>query len=173
MADTSCGVYSPSPRGTFTSWPIFRLIDLTVRSGASTHWLRAAVPTSSRPSSDSPTTDGRMGSPSSASTRGWPPSTTAISLLVVPRSIPTINSAMTHLSRRTPSASDGVFLRSTPALALGVRPDYLATLTWAKRNTFPRHRYPGRTTSTTVPGGRPASATTSTTSISSGSYSLS
>src|SRR6516225_5904707 len=68
-------------------------MDLTVRSGARTHWLRAALPTRSRPSSDRPTNEGRMGSPSSSKTCGWLSApTTATSLLVVPRSMPTITS---------------------------------------------------------------------------------
>src|SRR5437764_11938327 len=94
MAETSCGRYSCSPSLTFRSCPILRLIDLTVRSGASTHWLRAALPTSSRPSSDRPTNEGRIGSPSSVKTCGWPSRTMATSLLVVPRSMPTIGSDM-------------------------------------------------------------------------------
>src|SRR4051794_26590674 len=92
MALTSCGLYSWSPSLTLTAWPILRLIDLTVRSGARTHWLRAALPTSNFPSSEMPTNDGRMGSPSSSKTTGWPSRTMATSLLVVPRSMPTIGS---------------------------------------------------------------------------------
>src|SRR5438132_4636757 len=92
IAEISCGRYSWSPTRTFTSWPIFRLIDLTVRCGASTHWFRAALPTSRRPSSERPTKDGKIGSPSSAKTNGWPSRMTATSLFVVPRSIPTIGS---------------------------------------------------------------------------------
>ena len=46
---------------TVTSWPIFRLIDRIVRSGASTYWLRAALPTSKLPCGSSPTTDGKIG----------------------------------------------------------------------------------------------------------------
>src|SRR6516162_2843820 len=90
IAEISCGRYSCSPSRTFTSWPILRLIDLIVRSGASTHWLRAALPTSRRPSSERPTNEGRIGSPSSAKTCGWPSRTRATSLLVVPRSMPTM-----------------------------------------------------------------------------------
>ena len=41
-----------------------------VRSGASTYWLRAALPTSSRPCGSRPTTDGRIGSPSSSENDG-------------------------------------------------------------------------------------------------------
>src|SRR5262249_52424062 len=77
---------------TLTSWPILRLIDLMVRSGATTHWLRAALPTSSLPSSDSPTNEGRIGSPSSAKTCGCPSRMRATSLLVVPRSMPMMDS---------------------------------------------------------------------------------
>ena len=49
IAEISCGEYFWSPRVTVTSWPIFRLIDRIVRSGASTYWLRAALPTSRCP----------------------------------------------------------------------------------------------------------------------------
>ena len=49
IAEISCGEYFWSPRVTVTSWPIFRLIDRTVRSGARTYWLRAALPTSRCP----------------------------------------------------------------------------------------------------------------------------
>src|SRR3954451_19225041 len=60
-----------------------------VRSGASTNWFLAARPTRSRPCGSSPTTDGRIGSPSSSRrTTGRPSRMTATSLLVVPRSIP-------------------------------------------------------------------------------------
>src|SRR5262245_32178235 len=91
IAEISCGRYSWSPSCTLTSCPILRLIDLMVRSGASTHWLRAALPTSSRPSSARPTNDGRIGSPSSSvQTCGWPLRRIATSLFVVPRSIPTM-----------------------------------------------------------------------------------
>src|SRR5262249_52297933 len=75
-------------------------IDLMVRSGARAHWLRAALPTSRRPSSDRPTKEGRIGSPlSSVKTWGWPSRTMATSLLVVPRSMPTIGSGMLTLSK--------------------------------------------------------------------------
>ena len=73
-----------------TSWPILRLIDRMVRSGASTYWFRAALPTSKWPWESRPTTEGRMGSPSVSRTIGRPPLMTATSLLVVPRSIPMI-----------------------------------------------------------------------------------
>ncbi len=61
MAEISWGVYFLSPSVTVTSWPILRLIDRMVRSGASTYWLRAALPTSNRPWGSRPTTDGKMG----------------------------------------------------------------------------------------------------------------
>src|SRR5262245_36517431 len=105
MAEISCGRYSCSPSLTLTSWPILRLIDLMVRSGASTHWFLAALPTSNRPSSDRPTNDGRIGSPSSAQTCGWPSRTKATSLLVVPRSIPTIGSIVASPSLKTAGPS--------------------------------------------------------------------
>ena len=37
IAEISCGEYFWSPSVTVTSWPIFRLIDRMVRSGASTY----------------------------------------------------------------------------------------------------------------------------------------
>src|SRR5262249_25539151 len=89
-----CGRYSWSPSLTLMSCPILRLIDLIVRSGASTHWFLAAFPTSKRPSSDRPTNEGKIGSPSSAKTCSWPSRTTATSLFVVPRSIPTLRSSV-------------------------------------------------------------------------------
>ena len=90
IAEISCGEYFWSPRATVTSWPIFRLIDRTVRSGARTYWLRAALPTSSWPWASRPTTEGKIGSPSSSRTTARPSRMTATSLLVVPRSIPMI-----------------------------------------------------------------------------------
>ena len=90
IAEISWGEYFWSPRVTVTSWPIFRLIDRTVRSGASTYWLRAALPTSRWPWGSRPTTDGKIGSPSSSRTTGRPSRMTATSLLVVPRSMPMI-----------------------------------------------------------------------------------
>src|SRR5713226_1722037 len=56
---------------------------------------------SKRPSSDNPTNEGKIGSPSSAKTWGWPSRMMATSLLVVPRSIPTMASigAILILSR--------------------------------------------------------------------------
>ena len=92
MAEISCGAYSRSPSRTLTSSPIFRLMERTVRSGARIHWFRAGVPTSNRPSGSKPTTEGRMASPSVRITSGRPSRITAISLLVVPKSMPTIGS---------------------------------------------------------------------------------
>src|SRR5262245_49925751 len=89
-AEISSGEYSRSPRLTRSSPPILRLIERTVRSGASTYWLSAVCPTITRPSSDNPTTEGTNRSSPRASTRGRPSSTMATSEFVVPRSIPTV-----------------------------------------------------------------------------------
>ncbi len=43
MAEISWGEYDLSPSGTISSRPIFRLIERTVRSGASIDWFRAEV----------------------------------------------------------------------------------------------------------------------------------
>src|SRR5947209_3164442 len=68
-----------------------RLTERTVQSGSSTWRFRALRPTRKRPVlRSSPTTDGTMGSPSMAITRGPPASITARQELVVPRSIPKI-----------------------------------------------------------------------------------
>ena len=92
IAEISCGRKLCGPSLTVVSSPILRFTERAVRSGAITAWLRAALPTKSRPSSARPTTLGRIGSPSTSSTRGRPSSTMATSLLVVPRSMPTITS---------------------------------------------------------------------------------
>ena len=89
-AEISCGVYSRSPMRTVSAVPIRRLIERTVRSGANSHWLRAGAPTSNRPSASLPTTDGRIASPSSQRTSTLPLRITATSLLVVPKSIPSM-----------------------------------------------------------------------------------
>ena len=62
-----------------------------VRSGFVTAWRFAIAPTSRSPSSANATMDGVVRPPSSfAITVGWPPSITATTELVVPRSIPMI-----------------------------------------------------------------------------------
>src|SRR5262249_3470290 len=81
---------SRSPSSTRSSPPILRLIERTVRSGASTYWLRAVCPTTIRPSSERPTTEGTRRSSLRESTRGRPCSTMATSEFVVPRSMPTV-----------------------------------------------------------------------------------
>ena len=43
---------------TVSPLPILRLIERIVRSGATTHWLRAAVPIRTSPVGEMPTTDG-------------------------------------------------------------------------------------------------------------------
>ena len=119
IAEISWGVYSWSPRVTVTSWPIFRLIDRMVRSGASTYWLRAGLPTSSRPcgiEADDRRQDrvavllGR--------TTGWPSRMTATSLLVVPRSMPMMVS-MSALRLHSVSSQEGREPSSSSRSVLG------------------------------------------------------
>ena len=68
-----------------------RLIDEIVFCGLVTAWRLATVPTSRSPLCVNATTDGVVRAPSAFSmTVGSPPSSTAIQLLVVPRSIPIV-----------------------------------------------------------------------------------
>ena len=68
-----------------------RLIEKTVFSGLVTAWRLATWPTSRSPDLVNPTTDGVMRLPSGlVMTTGSPPSITATTELVVPRSIPMI-----------------------------------------------------------------------------------
>src|SRR5919106_505704 len=70
------------------------------------YWLRAGVPTSNCPSGESPTYEGMICSPSAASTSTFPSTSAATSELVVPRSMPTMMSAMVLLSCRGRHAAD-------------------------------------------------------------------
>ena len=68
-----------------------RLIEKTVFCGFVTCWRFAGAPTSRWPSFVKPTTDGVVRPPSAfGMTVGSPPSSTAMQLLVVPRSIPMV-----------------------------------------------------------------------------------
>src|ERR1700737_2057805 len=72
-----------------------RLIELIVRSGLVTAWRFANCPTSRSPVFVNATTDGVVRLPSAfGMTVGVEPSITAITELVVPRSMPTIFDAM-------------------------------------------------------------------------------
>src|ERR671914_1183338 len=77
------------------------------------YWLRAGVPTSNCPSGDSPTYEGMICSPSAANTSTFPSTSTATSELVVPRSMPTITSAMVLCSRRGRHAAADLDLGDT------------------------------------------------------------
>ena len=89
-AEISWGAYSSSPICTRSSEPIRRLMESTVRSGATMYWLRACWPTMMFPSSSSPTHEGKIPSSFSLTIWGCPPAMMATSELVVPRSMPTI-----------------------------------------------------------------------------------
>src|SRR5438445_13125294 len=68
-----------------------RLIDETVFSGLTAAWRRARLPTRRSPALVKAATDGVVRDPSALGmTTGSPPSMTAITELVVPRSIPTV-----------------------------------------------------------------------------------
>ena len=70
--------------------PIFRLIDRIVRSGFVMACRFATSPTRISPVLENPTTDGVVRDPSAlGTTTGSPPSSTATTELVVPRSTPT------------------------------------------------------------------------------------
>src|SRR6201996_2638104 len=70
--------------------PIWRFTERTVRSGLVMAWRLATSPTSTSPDLEKPTTEGVVRAPSAlAMTVGSPPSSTATTELVVPRSIPT------------------------------------------------------------------------------------
>src|SRR5919106_6207442 len=72
------------------------------------YWLRAGVPTSNCPSGDNPTYEGMICSPLAASTSTFPSTSAATSELVVPRSMPTMMSAMVLLSCRSRHAADNL-----------------------------------------------------------------
>ena len=75
---------------TFQSVPMWRLTDRIVRSTLVTAWRLATSPTSTSPFLAKATTDGVVRAPSAfAMTVGSPPSRTATTLFVVPRSMPT------------------------------------------------------------------------------------
>ena len=75
-----------------------RLIEYTVFSELTTAWRLAVCPTMRSPVLVNATTDGQSRPPSAVEiTVASPPSTTATTLLVVPRSIPTILDMFFHL----------------------------------------------------------------------------
>src|SRR6266545_5862360 len=106
IAEISGGEYACSPIVTRSPEPISRLIDFTVRSGCTTYWFHAGVPTSTAPSGVSPTYEGMICSRPAASTRTLPSASTATSEFVVPRSIPTITSLMSLSRRRAITRGD-------------------------------------------------------------------
>ena len=96
MALISCGVRRRPSSSRRVSVPICRLMEATVPLALVTAWRRARSPTSRSPVFVKATTDGVVRAPSALGMMtGFPPSTTAMQLLVVPRSIPMI-ALMTH-----------------------------------------------------------------------------
>ena len=89
-AEISCAVYPLPSIFSLQVVPICRLTDLIVRSGLVTACRFATSPTSTSPVLLNATIDGVVRAPSAlAITVGSPPSNTATTLLVVPKSIPT------------------------------------------------------------------------------------
>ena len=86
-----CGVNSlPSARKRQLGSPMWRLTERMVRSGLVTAWRLATSPTRTSPVFDRATTEGVVREPSALGmTVGSPPSSTATTEFVVPRSIPT------------------------------------------------------------------------------------
>src|SRR5262245_22180996 len=86
---------------TFQSVPIWRLTDRMVRSTLVTACRLATSPTSTSPFLAKATTDGVVRAPSAfAMTVGSPPSRTATTEFVVPRSIPTARAMVVYTFRR-------------------------------------------------------------------------
>src|SRR5699024_4462917 len=89
-AEISWAVYDLSSISAFQSVPIWRLTEEMVRSGLFTACRLAISPVSTSPPLVKATTDGVVREPSAfAMTVGSPPSNTATTEFVVPRSIPT------------------------------------------------------------------------------------
>src|SRR5918998_114699 len=89
-AEISCAVYFLSSIAVLQSVPMWRLTEEMVRSTLVTAWRLATSPTSTSPVLENATTEGVVRDPSAlAITVGSPPSRTATTELVVPRSMPT------------------------------------------------------------------------------------
>ncbi len=88
---TSYGIIVISSETSSDLRPMKRLIEKIVFCGLVTCWRRAGAPTSRWPSFVNATTDGVVRPPSAFGiTVGSPPSSTAMQLFVVPRSIPIV-----------------------------------------------------------------------------------
>src|SRR5262245_4082744 len=95
-AEICCAVNVLSSTFTFQSEPMWRLTDLIVRSTFVTACRLAISPTRTSPFLANATTEGVVRDPSAfAITVGSPPSRTATTELVVPRSIPTARAIVT------------------------------------------------------------------------------
>src|SRR5580658_3526762 len=104
---------------------MWRLTDLIVLSGFVMAWRLATSPTRTSPDLEKPTTEGVVRPPSAlAITVGSPPSRTATTELVVPRSIPTALAMRSLLERAGPHLP-GPTLWSTSTERLLERLDYM------------------------------------------------
>src|ERR671925_2007727 len=104
---TCCGENSlPSARKRQDDSPMWRLTERTVRSGLVTACRLATSPTRTSPVLERATTDGVVRDPSALGiTVGSPPSRTATTELVVPRSIPTALAIAVPFRQGAPSNS--------------------------------------------------------------------
>src|SRR5689334_11629575 len=100
-AEISCGVYFLPSISLIQSVPMWRLTDRIVRSTFVTACRFATSPTSGSPLLANATTDGVVRAPSAfAMTVGSPPSRTATTEFVVPRSMPTARAMCVYLLLR-------------------------------------------------------------------------
>src|SRR5690606_3898472 len=100
-AEISCGVYFLPSTSNFQSVPMWRLTEAIVLSTFVTAWRFAVSPTRTSPSFANATIEGVVRRPSAlAMTFGSPPSRTATTEFVVPRSIPTARAMTCSVSLR-------------------------------------------------------------------------
>ncbi len=135
---TLYGTRFVSSTTSFIRRPMKRLIENTVFWGLVTAWRFATVPTSRSPSFVNATTDGVTRPPSALGmTTGSPPSITATTELVVPRSIPMIFSAMT-----TAPYCEGDAHAKSPVAGARPVPEKNAKKAGAATGAFPAYLYP-------------------------------
>src|SRR6187399_1958751 len=96
----------------FQSVPMWRLTERIVRSTLVTAWRLATSPTRTSPDLAKATTDGVVRAPSAfAMTVGSPPSRTATTEFVVPRSMPTARAMLGYLHLGPAGAGQSAVLR--------------------------------------------------------------